>query len=151
MRTRLLFFALLVPQLALAQGWSDYEGLNPAFPCQDGWMGCIQDGQTVQPEVQTDSQGFPRPADLRIGWFDLEPTSGFSPFTGLSAYPEGPAKRIQPDAPEPQPVAANTGENGTEAPAPDAGNNDALADAYIDPEAERARFEAEQKRLEDFS
>ena len=150
MRSRLFLFALLLPNFAAAQDWSDFSAINPAYPCQDGWMGCIQDGQVVQPEVQTDSQGFPLPADLRIGWFDLEPTSGFSPFSALSEYPEGPLKRVQAE-PEPEPVVADAGDEGTpEEGTDEASGSDAVADAaYIDPAAERARFEAEQRRQEE--
>jgi hypothetical protein len=150
MRNPLLFLVLALPNLAFGQSWSGFDAVTPAFPCQDGWMGCLQDGEAVNSELQRDGAGMPVPADLRLGWFDLEPTSNFSPFSKLSSYPEGPVPRIS-DEPDPGPVAANT----DDATDPDGAVaepepvNDAVADGFMDPEAERARQEAEQRKLEE--
>ena len=31
--------------------WSDYGELFPLFPCQDGWLGCIIDGDVHNSEI----------------------------------------------------------------------------------------------------
>jgi chemotaxis protein histidine kinase CheA len=77
---------LLGAQTANAQTWTDFEGAFPLFPCQDGWAACLVDGDALNPDLQDEPSGLPSVADLRIGWFDLDATSAFSPFTGLSEY-----------------------------------------------------------------
>jgi hypothetical protein len=72
---------------ASAQGWSSFAAAFPQFPCQDGWSGCMVYGQHVDPELRRDQAGRALPADARVGWFDLEATASFSPFVGLSVYP----------------------------------------------------------------
>ena len=79
--------ALLVStQAANAQSWGDYESAFPLFPCQDGWVACLVDGESLNPDLQAEPSGLPSAADLRIGWFDLNATSSFSPFNALSEY-----------------------------------------------------------------
>ena len=73
-------------QTAQAQSWADFESAFPVFPCQDGWMACLVDGEAVNPELQQEPSGLQVSADLRIGWFDLNATSNFSPFVDLSEY-----------------------------------------------------------------
>lgn len=78
MRTSLavaLFLAL--PTAAFA---GDFADAFPAFPCMDGWMACIVGGQAQDPDLKPDSTGLPSPANARIGFWDLQPTAGFSPF-----------------------------------------------------------------------
>ena len=66
--------------------WSDYGELFPLFPCQDGWLGCIIDGDVHNSEMAVDSKGFPMAASDRVGWNDLKATKVFSPFPRLSEY-----------------------------------------------------------------
>lgn len=88
MQTRFLPFALLgVAGVALAaSGWSDYGAAFPGLPCMDGWASCLVDGVGVTPGMVLDSAQRPQPADMRVGFFDLQPLLSFSPFQGLSAY-----------------------------------------------------------------
>jgi len=81
-RTGLATLAVGVGLAGAAQAaqWVDFPGAFPDFPCQDGWMACIVDGASVSPELVDG------PADLRLTWFDLQPTRSFDPFGGLSAY-----------------------------------------------------------------
>lgn len=76
----------LFSSAAVAAGWSDFEAAFPVAPCHDGWVGCIVDGKVVTPDMMKDGTGAPMPADLRVGWFDLEGTASFSPFPALSLY-----------------------------------------------------------------
>jgi hypothetical protein len=69
---------------ALAASWSDFESAFPVMPCQDGWAGCVVDGEVVNPDMR--DNGAPMPADLRVSWFTLEPTASFSPYPSLSQY-----------------------------------------------------------------
>ncbi len=79
--------ALALAGTAFAQGWGTYEQAFPANPCHDGWSACIVDGERVSPDMTAEG-----PSDMRVGWFDLEPSSSFSPFTGLTEYTgEAPA------------------------------------------------------------
>lgn len=64
----------------LSEIWDDFTLAFPAFPCPDGWAGCVAWDQRLDPEWRGD------PADQRITWFDLSPTVAFSPFVGLSTY-----------------------------------------------------------------
>jgi len=77
---------LMGAQAAHAQSWGDFEGAFPLFPCQDGWIACLVDGEALTPDLQEEPSGLPSAADLRIGWFDLNATAAFSPFNGLSEY-----------------------------------------------------------------
>jgi hypothetical protein len=101
MKRLALTVGLLAASTAEAGTWSDYGNAFPAFPCHDGWVGCKVDGQDVTPEMVVDSDGLPIPADMRIGWFDLEATSALSAFVGLSAY----TGEVESVAPDPVPVA----------------------------------------------
>jgi len=104
--------ALALAGTAFAQGWGTYEQAFPANPCHDGWSACIVDGERVSPDMSAKG-----PSDMRVGWFDLEPSSSFSPFTGLTEY-TGEAPAVA--AAEPEPVAADDGGAG-ELPAGDDG------------------------------
>ena len=70
---------------AYAQDWSAFAAAFPAFPCQDGWMGCLVDGAHVDPEVRKDAEGRAIPSDLRVSWFDLKATATFSPWIFMRA------------------------------------------------------------------
>jgi hypothetical protein len=74
---------------AQTAGWSSFESAFPVLPCQDGWAACMTHGQHVDPELRRDTAGRAVPSDARIGWFDLQATAAFSPFTGLSVYEVG--------------------------------------------------------------
>jgi len=92
---------------ALAGGWSSYNAAFPGFPCSDGWAACRSGERTVSPGMSRDSAGRPLPSDARVGWFDLQPTAVFSPFTGLSAYSGevgGQVAAVTPPPVEPPPV-----------------------------------------------
>lgn len=71
---------------ALAQDWGSFGSAFKLLPCPDGWAGCRLEGQVVQADLVTDSEGMPTPAHMRVGWFDLKATPSFSPFTELSEY-----------------------------------------------------------------
>jgi hypothetical protein len=109
-----LLAALTAP--AIAGGWSPFENAFPAYPCQDGWAGCVVDGAGVGPGALKDAAGRPLPSDARFGWFDLKPTVHVSPFASLSVY-SGPvggavAQVEEPAAPPPverPPEDAGTG------------------------------------------
>lgn len=128
---RIAFLVLIVSPVALAGSWSDLSTAFPALPCQDGWAACRLDGSPLDPEMQLDSENRPLPADMRLGWFDLEPTAAFTPFVGLSDYttaapepePEGRSTPAVAEAdPEPQgdpAVDPNARPTPTEIPAPD--------------------------------
>ena len=87
---RILVLALLgaIPT-ATAAGWTTWENVFPAMPCQDGWAACLGSAGALDGGSLTDAAGRPLPADARIGWFDLKPTAALSPFVALSPY-EGP-------------------------------------------------------------
>jgi hypothetical protein len=87
---------------AFAGGWADFVSAFSTSPCQDGWLGCVVDGQAVTPNLVRDGSGAPTPADLRVGWFDLEGLPGFSPFPELSAY----SGKLTGSDPEPPPEPA---------------------------------------------
>lgn len=133
---------------ASAEPWDDYSSAFPAFPCQDGWMGCVAEGgQRLEPELQPDGTGMLNPANARIGWFDLQATSNFSPFPELSRYTgEEPKRRGGSDA------SVDADPDGGD---PAAGGDDGSADAdvYVDPEiavaAQQAQREAQEKRLQE--
>ncbi|TVQ91050.1 MAG: hypothetical protein EA397_11180 [Deltaproteobacteria bacterium] len=97
---------------AFAGGWADFASAFPLSPCQDGWLGCIVNGEAVGPNLAKDSTGAPTPSDLRVGWFDLEGTASFSPFPELSAYRGELAREPAPEPevadadPEPEPARA---------------------------------------------
>lgn len=69
-----------------AQDIGSMEDLFPAMPCHDGWAACLVDGDEVSPDAVRDSAGRPLPSDMRVGWFDLQATTAFDPFHGLSDY-----------------------------------------------------------------
>ena len=101
---KILLLALLgaIPS-AMAEGWTTWENVFPAMPCQDGWAACLASAGALDGGSLSDAAGRPLPADARIGWFDLKPTAALSPFVGLSAY-EGPIG-AQQVAVAPQPRA----------------------------------------------
>ena len=105
--SRFLFALSLIGSVGLstaqATTWTDYEEAFPAFPCMDGWMACYQDGERVTPDLQRRG-GMPSPANARVDWFTLEPTSGFSPFVGLTAYSVGGAPAPEPAVAEVDPM-----------------------------------------------
>jgi len=75
--------------VASASDLGKYDALFPTNPCQDGWVACLDEvGDEVNPGPLTDKVGRPVPSSSRLGWFDLKPTAGFSPFITLSEYPE---------------------------------------------------------------
>lgn len=90
---------------SLGQDWASFQAAFRAFPCADGWSGCIVDGTRMGPD------GEALPTDLRVDWFDLQPTPAFSPFVGLSAYTgdsqsaEGVVAKVvkRPPVPPPEP------------------------------------------------
>jgi hypothetical protein len=100
--------ALMTTSIVRAATWTDYSAAFPAFPCQDGWTGCMQESSRITPEPLIDGEGLPTPADFRLGWFDLEATPALSPFPGLSDYSGESYKDFMAgqEAPPPEPVAA---------------------------------------------
>jgi len=109
---------LLIAPAALAAGWADFESVFPVFPCQDGWMACYENGTRITPDPTPDDEGRMEPSDMRVQWFDLEPTAGFNPWAGLSTYEVG--KKPEP---APEPAVAQTEpapEPATPEPAPGA-------------------------------
>lgn len=102
----LLVTLLALPALGVSQDWPSFQAAFPSFPCADGWAGCIVEGRRMGQRSDT------LPADLRVDWFDLSPTTAFSPFVTLSAYTgesQASKERIpnvvtRPPAPEPAPA-----------------------------------------------
>jgi hypothetical protein len=95
----------LVFTAAWAGSWGNYNDSFPLFPCQDGWLGCVVDGEIHNTELVKDSTGFPISSIDRVGWNDLEPTGVFSPFAQLSVYTgELPPTEPPPTNPPPQDV-----------------------------------------------
>ncbi len=95
--------------VALAAAWGDFETAFPPFPCNDGWVGCYQDGDRVTPDLHTGPSGFPTAANARLDWFNLRPTAVFAPFGEISQYPEGGAPAVaaaEDDWEEPPPAPA---------------------------------------------
>ena len=87
MNVRILPLALFgITSLATAATWTDYKAVFPALPCLDGWSACLVGSASVSPNTVNDGAGRPHPADMRIGFFDLDPLPGLSPFGGLSMY-----------------------------------------------------------------
>ena len=125
MKYRFLVFGLLgLSSLAIAASWSDFDRVFPGTPCSDGWSGCLVNGQIIDAGTVNDTLGLPHPADLRVGFFDLKPLPGFSPFVGLSAY-SGRDPLAVVAQPTPQPDVNNTPQpmaNNTPQPQP-MGNN----------------------------
>lgn len=104
-----LSILLVSTSLALAASWSSFDEAFAPLPCADGWAGCLVDGQVVQPGTVTDAAGRVHPADARIGFFDLKPLPGLSPFPELSEYSGPPAANVlaaAEPAPEPTPEPA---------------------------------------------
>jgi len=108
---------LAIAGTALAQEWGTYEKAFPATPCHDGWAACIVDGERVTPDMTAKG-----PADMRVGWFDLEPSTAFSPFTGLTEY----TGEVAVAAAE-EPAVADAGDGG--AIEPDEAEDDGVASA----------------------
>lgn len=86
MKRALLLLFLASGVASAQQSISEMSELFPAQPCHDGWAGCIVDGKEVTAEPVRDGVGRPLPANMRVGWFDLEATTAFNPFVELSAY-----------------------------------------------------------------
>lgn len=82
----LILGGLAASTAAFAGGWGDYADAFPLFPCQDGWMACLVDGESVNPDLLKSGKGLPVPSSMRVSWDTLEPTHTFSPFAGLSPY-----------------------------------------------------------------
>jgi hypothetical protein len=123
--------ALGVITAASAATWKDFGPAFRPFPCQDGWAACLAGTLPVGPDLIRDSAGMPAPADLRVGWFDLQPTHAFSPFTPLANYPlAAPAAAAAPAA---EPSAVPT-EDGVAAAEPD-GTAEAAAAPGTQPDA----------------
>ena len=103
---------------AQAGGWGDFSTAFPAYPCNDGWIACRVDGETISPEMRPDDKGLPIPSDMRLNWSNLEPTKVFSPFVSLSVYtgelPDAVAEAEPEPDPEPQtrPTPASSGNDG---------------------------------------
>ena len=95
--------ALATSTTARAAAWSDFAEAFPALPCQDGWAACLTGGGAVSPDLQRDRSNTPMPADMRVNWFDLQPTAAFSPFIELSPY-TGEVQTSEP-LPDPTPTA----------------------------------------------
>jgi hypothetical protein len=116
MRRLLLPLGLLsVTGVALAIPWSGFDDAFDPLPCPDGWAACVISGQTVDPGMVRDSASRPHPANMRVGFFDLKPLPGFSPFVGLSEYTgdttvavSDPPEKVEPTPTRPiEPVAQN--------------------------------------------
>ncbi|MBW1878548.1 MAG: hypothetical protein JRI25_00810 [Deltaproteobacteria bacterium] len=96
MRISILLSVLaLFPAPALAAEWADFAPAFPLTACQDGWVACRVGDEVVNPDLRPDPEGQLLASDLRVGWFDLEVTPVFSPWTGLSEYPFTPV--AEPD------------------------------------------------------
>lgn len=101
MRTRLLLLGLLwLGSASAAAGWERWAGAFPAFPCANGWSSCRGELGPISAGTWKDAEGRPMPADLRLGWFDLEAGPSVSPFVAPPAYPGA--------APAPGPSAASS-------------------------------------------
>jgi hypothetical protein len=140
-----LLAVLLSAPSAHAAEWSDFEEAFPLFPCPDGWMACKVDGEVVSPDLQVDGAGMPMPSNMRIGWYDLEATSAFSPFATLSEYtgnlPDGvgaAAVDVPVPAPAPAPAVAQVDNAEAEA-ARVAAEAAAVAREQAEKEADAAR------------
>jgi len=96
--------------VAFASGWADFESAFPAFPCNDGWTACYQNGERLTPDMRPGPSGMLLPANARLDWFDLKPTDAFSPFSTVAPYPAGGGPAVaqadQEPAPEPPPPPA---------------------------------------------
>jgi hypothetical protein len=90
---------LLSASPALANSWADYDALFPAFPCTDGWVGCVVGGKHVTLEPLRGDASNPMPANQRIDFVSLQATAAFSPFVSLSDY----SRVSRQPAPEPPP------------------------------------------------
>ncbi len=84
----------------LSNLWGDFVLAFPAFPCPDGWSGCVVWDDRLDPGWRGD------PADQRITWFELSPTAAFSPFVGLSEYEETSRAFVDMPPPVPPPTDA---------------------------------------------
>ncbi|MEN9787860.1 MAG: hypothetical protein RLZZ299_3124 [Pseudomonadota bacterium] len=115
LRPFVVVVAALAAGAAFAAEWSPWAGVFPSNPCQDGWSACLAGGAAVNSGPARDTAGRPIPSDHRVSWFDLQPTSAFSPFVGLSPYvpsagpsPVAAVEAVQAPAPSAvaEPVAA---------------------------------------------
>jgi hypothetical protein len=101
----LLLSVLLLQGSASAASWTDLAEIFPALPCQDGWAGCVVDGEQLGPDMVQGAEGIPVPSTMRLDWFSLEGTANLSPFVGLSDYPTALAQ-VAPREPTPRPQQA---------------------------------------------
>ncbi len=72
--------------LADAMATAEVAGEARAFPCQDGWVACMVDGERLEGPFSADADGFPVPTDLPVGYYDLAPQPGLEAFGPLSVY-----------------------------------------------------------------
>ncbi len=86
--------------VAVAASWSDFSEAFPGLPCSDGWAACIVDDTVVSPGMVLDAGQRPHPGDMRVGFFDLDPLAGFSPFVSLSPYSEEAVAAAPPPKPK---------------------------------------------------
>lgn len=100
--------------VAVAASWSDFSEAFPALPCSDGWAACIVGDTVVSPGMVLDAGERPHPGDMRVGFFDLDPLAGFSPFVSLSPYSEEAVAAAPPPKPR-------TGGGGGSSSRPDRG------------------------------
>jgi len=92
---------------ALAEeSWSSFDAAFPGLPCKDGWAACVVDDVVVSPGMVLDQGSRPHPAHMRLGFFDLDPLPGLSPFGDLSAYEQNDVAAAEP-APRAQPRASS--------------------------------------------
>lgn len=91
----------LISTAAMAGDWSDYDSAFSPIVCSDGLVGCVVDGEHIDIDTISDSEGRFHPADLRINFFTFEAMPTMSPFSELSVYEE---RKEQAAVVEPEPV-----------------------------------------------
>jgi hypothetical protein len=113
---------------ARAADWASFAAAFPSFPCQDGWMACLTGAGPVDPDLRDGAL-----AGQRVGWFDLQATSQFSPFVEFSKYDKvGGAEPVAAADPEPAQPSID----------------DAYADVEDTPETKAAKEEARRTDVE---
>jgi hypothetical protein len=124
-RSLSLVTLLALGGLAWAGDWASMKAVFPAFPCSDGWAGCMVGDRYVSSGPVVDAAGRPHPADMRFGFFEFDSLPGSSPFTGLSVYTAdaladaGPAPEAAPaPAPSEEPAQEEDGQAEAAPPVP---------------------------------